>query len=104
MAESRRKVPARTPELREKRLVSMAVDLAEQRLADGTASTQLISQLLRLATSQSKLEIERLKNENELLKAKVKKYNNDSISSEKYNEVIDAMRNYRGEDIVYEGE
>ena len=39
--------PTISDEAREARMVSMAMDLAEQRLMDGTASSQLIVELLK---------------------------------------------------------
>ena len=40
-SKSTRKIrPALTPEARENQLISLAVDLVEQRLLDGTASSQ----------------------------------------------------------------
>ena len=41
MSEIRR--PALSPEARENQLISLAVDLAEQQLRDGTASSQVIT-------------------------------------------------------------
>ena len=51
--------PALTPEAREGQLVSLAVDLAEQQLRDGTASSQVITHYLKLGSMREKLERER---------------------------------------------
>ena len=51
----RRRPPAKTPEARENQLVSLAVDLAERQLLDGTASAQVITHYLKLATEREKL-------------------------------------------------
>ena len=48
----RRVRPALTPEARENQLISMAVDLAEQQLIDGTASSQVITHYLKLGSIQ----------------------------------------------------
>ena len=64
--------PALTPEARENQLISLAIDLVEQRLLDGTASSQETTHFLKLATSKAKLERERFELENELIKAKTK--------------------------------
>jgi hypothetical protein len=39
----RRRAPATTPEARENQLISLAVDLAERQLLEGTASSQVLS-------------------------------------------------------------
>ena len=62
--------PALTPESRENQLVSLAINLAEKQLREGTASSQVITHYLKLGSTQAKLEQEKLKQENELLKAK----------------------------------
>ena len=66
----RRMRPALTPEARENQLVSLAVDLAEQQLRDGTASSQVITHYLKLGSTKERLEKEKLEEENKLLKAK----------------------------------
>ena len=70
--------PALTPEARENQLVSLAINLAEQQLRDGTASSQVITHYLKLGSQKERLEREKLQRENELLKAKT-----DSIASAK---------------------
>lgn len=59
-----------TPESRENQMVYLAVDLAEQQLRDGTASSQVITHFLKLGSTKEKLEKEKLEEENKLLKAK----------------------------------
>lgn len=93
--------PASTPENRENQLISLAVDLAERQLADGTASAQVISHFLKQASEREKLERERLRHENALLMAKA-----DSIASAKrieelYESALNAMRTYSGQDVDY---
>ena len=48
--------PALTPEARENQLISLAIDLVEQRLIDGTASAQETTHFLKLASRKAKLE------------------------------------------------
>ena len=62
--------PALTPESRENQLIALAVNLAEQQLRDGTASSQVITHYLKLGSTKADLEREKLKRENELLRAK----------------------------------
>ena len=39
--------PALTPESRENQMIALAMDLAEQQLRDGTASSQLITEFVK---------------------------------------------------------
>ena len=51
---------------------ALAVDLAEDQLRNKTASAQVITHFLKLATEKERLERERLENENKLLIARTK--------------------------------
>lgn len=97
MATKRRRPPALSPEAREDQLVAAAIDLAEEKLLDGTASTQLICHYLKLGTEKSKLEAEKLRHENQLLEAKTDAIKSAQRSEEVYAQALDAMRMYRGE-------
>lgn len=89
--------PGLTPEARENQMISLAVDLAEQQLRDGTASSQVITHFLKLATVREKLERERLEEENRLLKAKTKAIESAEEIKTLYEEAIVAMRRYSGD-------
>lgn len=97
MAAKRLRPPALSPEAREDQLVAAAIDLAEEKLLDGTASTQLICHYLKLGTEKSKLEAEKLRHENQLLEAKTDAIKSAQRSEEVYAQALDAMRMYRGE-------
>lgn len=88
--------PALTPEARENQLISLAVDLVEQRLLDGTASSQETTHFLKLASRKSKLEAERYALENELIKAKTKAIQDQADMKALYADAIAAMRRYSG--------
>lgn len=88
--------PAMTPEARESQLVSLAVDLAEQQLRDGTASSQVITHYLKLGTMRHKAEMEKLKRENELLQAKTESLKAAQKNEELFKEAMDAMKRYSG--------
>lgn len=94
--EPKRRPPATTPEGRENQLVSLAVDLAERQLADGTASSQVISHYLKLGSSREKLEQARLQKENTLLDAKAEAIASAQRIEELYTTALDAMRSYAG--------
>lgn len=93
---ARRSRPATNPESRQNQLISLAVDLAEQQLRDGTASSQVIAHFLKESTAKSQYEIEKLKQENELLKARTESLRSAQRSEEKYEEVLAAFRKYSG--------
>lgn len=93
---SQRMRPALTPEARENQLISLAVDLAEQQLREGTASSQVITHYLKLGSTREKLERERLEEENKLLKAKTENLQSMRKVEELYAEALKAMRNYGG--------
>jgi hypothetical protein len=88
--------PALSPEARENQMISLAMDLAEQRLLDGTASSQEVTHFLKLGSSKAILENERLREENRLLRAKTKAYDNAEEIKILYKDALDAMRNYAG--------
>ena len=88
--------PALSPESRENQLISLAVDLVEQRLLDGTASSQETTHFLKLGSMKNQLEMEKLREENKLLKAKTESIQSAKRVEELYTEAINAMRRYSG--------
>lgn len=88
--------PALTPESKENQMISLAMDLVEQRLRDGTASSQETTHFLKLASPRAKLEQERLMRENELLAAKTKALADAEEIKVLYEEALKAMRRYGG--------
>ena len=88
--------PALSPEARENQLITLAMDLVEQRLRDGTASSQETTHFLKAASQKSKLELERIKLENELTAAKTKSIANGEEIKILYEDAIKAMRRYSG--------
>lgn len=89
--------PLTSPEATEARMCGLAISLAEQQLRDGTASSQVITHYLKLATGKYQEEIERLKRENELLSAKTNALQAQQKSDEQIQQVLDALRSYSGE-------
>lgn len=88
--------PAMTPEARENQLIALAIDLVEQRLIDGTASSQETTHFLKLASQKTKIELERAKLENELIKAKTQNLRDQADMKTLYADAIAAMRRYSG--------
>lgn len=96
--------PALTPEGRENQLISLAIDLVEQRLIDGTASAQETTHFLKLASRRAKLEAERQELENELIRAKTQALRDQADMKALYADAIAAMRRYSGHGDEYEDE
>jgi len=97
-SESSRKMrPALSPEARENQLVSLAVDLAEQQLRDGTASSQVITHYLKLGSTKERIEKEILEKQKELIEAKTQSLQSVQRIEELYKNALDAMKNYSGQ-------
>ena len=92
----RERPPAITLEARENELISLAVNEAEKRIANGTASDSLIIHYLRQSTVKSQLEKEKLEADVELQKAKAESIRQAERIEELYSQAIDAMRVYSG--------
>lgn len=96
-ADKPRKIrPALTPEARENQLIALAVDLVEERLLNGTASSQETTHFLKLGSMKNQLEMEKLKEENKLLQAKTEALQSAKKTEELFEEAINAMRRYSG--------
>ena len=95
----KRKVhPATTPEARENQLIAYAYDLVEQRLLDGTATSQETTHFLKMGSEKSRLEAEKLRRENELLRAKTEAIESEKKVEELYAEAIKAIKTYSGQE------
>jgi hypothetical protein len=92
----RKRAPGKTVEARENQLISLAVDLAERQLSEGTASAQVITHYLKLASTTERLEREKLTRENELLRAKTEALQSNKDTKELYANALNAMRAYSG--------
>jgi hypothetical protein len=88
--------PALMPEARENRAIALAMDLVEQRLMDGTASSQETTHFLKLGSVKNKLEIEKLKAENDLIHAKAEMVRAQKNNEEMFKDAIAAMKEYSG--------
>lgn len=88
--------PALTPEARENQMISLAVDLAEQQLREGTASSQVITHYLKLGSTKERIEKEILEKQKELISAKTEALQSAKRIEELYTNALNAMRNYGG--------
>ena len=89
--------PARTLENRENQLISMAYELAEERLRNKEASAQEIVHFLKMGAAKAQLEKKKLEAETMLLESKRDAVDSAKRSDIKYQEAIEAFREYSGQ-------
>lgn len=94
---SRKMRPALSPEARENQLISLAVDLAEKQLLEGTASSQVITHYLKMGSTKERIEKEILEKQKELISAKTQSLQSSQKIEELYINALNAMRNYSGD-------
>jgi len=94
--QTRRPRPALSPEARENQLIAKAYDLVEQRLDDGTATSQETTHFLKLGSTKARLELEKLRKETDVLVAKREAYESSKRIEELYEGAMKAMRSYNG--------
>ena len=101
---SRRTRPALTPEARENEMIALAVDLAEEQLRNGTASSQVITHYLKLGSSKERIEKEILERQKDLITAKTESLQAAKKAEEDYERVLEALKMYSGkaDDSEYE--
>jgi hypothetical protein len=77
-------------------MIALAVDAAEKQLRDGTASSQVITHFLKLASTRERLEQEKLAAEVEEKRARTKQIESGEKMEALYTEAIKAMKSYAG--------
>lgn len=91
---SRKSRPSLNPDSRENLLISLATDVAEEQLRNGTASAQVIVHYLKLGSAKARLEKELLREQVDLVKAKTEAYKASEHADEMYEKAINAMKSY----------
>lgn len=94
---SKKTRPAMTPEGRENQLVSLAINLAERQLMEGTASAQVITHYLKLGSTKERIEQEILEKQKDLIEAKTQALQSTQRLEELYINALNAMRSYSGQ-------
>lgn len=89
--------PVLTLEGRENQLIAASYDLAERRILEGTASSQELTYFLKLGSSKTRLENEKLKEEVIHLKAKTAALEAQISNEALLDKALRAFRSYRGE-------
>lgn len=93
-----RRPPAKTPEGREQQLIGLAMDLAEEQMREGKASSSTINHFLKLASTREQLEQRKILGETRLLDAKYNAIEEGRDIKELYANAIKSMRSYQGEE------
>ncbi len=93
----RNRPPARTVEGRENQLIALAIDVAEQQLRTGKASSQVITHYLKLGSTREKIEKDVLEKKLVLMEAQTKALDSAETIKELYTNAMNSMRSYRGD-------
>lgn len=93
---TRKQAPAKNEVSRENQLISLADELAEKKLRDGTASNQLILHYINAGSPKRRLEIQKLEEENKLLRAKTEAIQNGQDMRVLLEDALTAFRRYSG--------
>lgn len=96
MSGKKKSPPAMSQESRENQMISLAVNLAEQQLREGVASSQVITHYLKLGSTKEKLEKDILKEQRDKLRAQTEMIQSAKRVEELYKNALDAMRSYSG--------
>lgn len=92
--------PATTLEGREDQLTAQAYDLVEKRMRDGTASAQETVHFLRAGSRINQYQLEKLRGENEVLKARLAESEARRSSEDIYAKALRAFKGYSGEEPI----
>ena len=92
----RKRPAATTPESRENQMIALAMDVVEERLRNGTASSQETTHFLKLGSIKEKRELALLEQELELKKAKTEAIQSAKRVEELYSKALKAMKSYTG--------
>lgn len=102
--QKRTKRRALSPEAREQQMISLAIDLAEQQLMDGTASSQVITHYLKLGSSKERKDLEKAEAEIALMKARIASLEREERIEELFKSALDSFKVYSGQAVTAEDE
>lgn len=100
--QARKSRPALTPEARENQIIAAAYDLAERQIMEGTASSQVLTHFLKQGTVKAQIELEKLRRETELIRAKEEALQAAKQTQVLVEDALKAFRMYNGFDSVEE--
>ena len=85
-----------SPKAREERIRAKAMDLAEKKIEDGTASSQLICHFLKMNDPDEQIRHEKLEKQRDLIVAKTENLNAQRRTEAALDRVERAMKRYSG--------
>lgn len=85
---------ARSVEGKENEMIGLAIDEAERRIRDGTASSQIITHYLKLGTTRERLEKDIMEEKRKLLRAQTESIESSKRIERLYEKAIKAMKTY----------
>lgn len=92
----RKRRKALTPEARENQLIDLAINLVEQRLLNGTASSMETTHFLKLGSTEARVRKQLLAEQAKLASAKAEAIESAKDAEKLYSEAIAAMMLYSG--------
>lgn len=98
MPKTQKRAPAMTAEARENQLINMAYNLAEEQLANKTATSQVITHFLKRGTLREQIELKKLERDIALSNKKMEVMESQKRSEEIAKEALRAFRSYTGMD------
>jgi 5-formyltetrahydrofolate cyclo-ligase len=87
--------PAHSPEEREKQLQNLAYDEAERLITEHKASSQVLTHFLKGGSEREQLEMERLRNDNRLLLARIEQMEAAVRAEASIEAALEAFRSYQ---------
>lgn len=96
----RRRSHAKTPEERESLLIAKSLNLIERQIDDGSVSSTVLSIYAKAGTERDRLEKERLRNENEVLRKKVQTMEAAVDVKNLMEDALSAFKGYSGQSVM----
>ena len=90
--------PAMSLEARENQLIALAYDVAEERLRNGTATSQEVTHFLKLGSTKDRIEKEIMEKQKILITAKTEALQSQRRLEELFSDAMEAFRKYSGDD------
>ena len=91
-----------SPKARQEMIIAKAMDLAERKIEDGTASSQLICHFLKMNDPDDQIRHEILEKKRDLLVAQTENIKASQRTEEALNRVVLAMKKYSGVATTYD--
>lgn len=89
-------LPVKSQEARENQLIALAYDAVEERIRNGTATSQELVHFLRLGTQRERIEREILERQKDLVTAKTEALQSQKKVEELFANALDAFKIYGG--------